>query len=319
MKLSTFIKRSCPLSDAAMAFFRAPLGQRYAELELEAFAQKFTYFKRDVSKFAESLHGGARLDLYQGISDLTAALKDRGFSVTYDLSRSFLGSAEVDLLILKAMQSPMTQEELAEMLRCSPTAANDRISSLRDGMSLADMKVRISPEYGGRLESTVHPVLLPLNLSEAYFLVSLLGKTANELDRCDPHGAVARDLCEKVYFQLTDYARERIDGKLAQQGVVGLKGAPPVFNGDGRSNRSSNWIYLEKSGTPVKVTRNDPELGITVSVGTLASWEDPADYAELLGERNPASCFVLKGGDGSREVLSWADVVDIEKALQGGA
>lgn len=315
-------------------FYASLQGQGFSACRADAFDGEFAKLKNAVAEYARGVCGGMRrLHLFQGIHDQVEELRACGFTrATYALNQSFIGDDEANLIVLKLLHTPMTQDAIAVELGCSYQAVNTRVKRLQDGVRLGDMGVTIAPSYGGRLESTVHPVLLPLNLSEVYVLLSTLEKAAAALSDADPHAAIMRDVAEKVSFQLSPYARERVAARLAEMGLHVRDGVPPAFeletrpgprdqgqagrNGSRRPVRlSANWLYLEKAGVPVRVTcsGNAPD-GERVCVGTLAPGVNPADYPDQLGGRSPATCFALRRPDRTIAILSWGDVLDIEMA-----
>lgn len=349
MGLRTFIEDKNLPSEQLHRFFRG-IGRKFAELPLEEFDDNFNDFKMKLARHADTeLCGDDRLELYREVYDLLVALRKkrlegtdptgrRRIRATYDLGKSFLSDAEINLAILKALHTPMTQQQVADdVLRCTRNAIGTRLSALQNGFRLGDMQVKIASPCHGQYGSTVHPILLPLNLTEVYVLLSVLGEAWSGKDDLDPHAVIARDLAEKIYFQLTDYAREKIDARLEECGAKPEKGEAPWYDfetypaGDGKkmtkARRSRNWMYLEKSRRRVCITLacGDAEAGddehgeksaeAPIVYGRLAPGKNPAFYLKDKS-KNPAFCFVVELDDGSLVSLSWEDVVDIEEASE---
>lgn len=349
MNLRTFIEENS-LSSEQLNRFIGDAEHKFAELPLEEFDDNFNDFKTKLARYANTeLCGDDRLELYREVHDLVDALRDERLGgavltgqcrirATYDLEKSFLSDAEINLAILKALHTPMTQEQIAhKVLRCSRNAVGTRLSALQNGFRLGDMQVKIAFPYNGQYGSTVHPILLPLNLTEVYVLLSVLGEAWSGKDDLDPHAVIARDLAEKIYFQLTDYARGKIDARLEERGAKPEKGEAPWYDfethraGDRKKmtkvRRSRNWMYLEKSRRRVCVTlacgdaeAGDDEHGEKSAeapkvYGRLAPGKNPAFYLKDKS-KNPAFCFVVELDDGSLVSLSWEDVVDIEEASE---
>lgn len=304
-------------------FGRHP-GQIGRQLESEWFAA----FKGGVKSYARELYGADRLDLYLEVRDLIDALRDQGYvprTVKYELKDSFLSRDEVNLIILKEMQEPITQDRLAnDVLGCSRQTVGERLKELQDGYRLGDMSVKIAPERGGRLQSTVHPILLPLNLSEVYVLLSALGAQTSGLSREDPHWAILNDVAEKIYFQLTDYARDRIDGRLAEQGFHLQGDTPPIYVGDqhahvrGTTGCSMSWAFFEKAHKRVEVICADGEGEESAYVGFMDGWTDASPYVDADAGVDPRHCFLVKDIDGACVAVSWENVVDIRSVPDGG-
>lgn len=324
MNLLEYVRRRLPDADALLAALDvAP----YRGLDASQLDARFPAFRRDLARRANELARlDDRLELYREAHDLMERLRADGLAThRYELRNSFLSSDEVNLAILRALQTPMSQEELASsVLRCSTQAVSERASALQDGWRLGDMLVRIAPRYGGRLESTVHPVLLPLNLTEVYVLLGILGRAAGDGEQLDPHSVIARDLAQKVYFQLSDYARGRIDQRLEEQGALPDHGTPPencveVDRSAGGGSlasllRSRELAFLEKTGEPVEVTVGEKDDEPTTYRGTLCPRERPESHIPAGDVRNPANFFTLRREDGSFVALHWGDVADVRRA-----
>lgn len=288
----------------------------------------FVDFKDGVKAYACGLYGSDRLDLYLEVKDLVTALREQGYvskSVKYELKDSFLSHDEINLIILKKIQEPITQEKLAnEVLGCSRNTVVERLGELKDGYRLGDMSVTIAPERGGKLQSTVHPILLPLNLSEVYVLLSALGEQTRDLSREDPHWAILRDIASKIYFQLTDYARARIDDRLAEHNLEYMRGTPPVYAGDQQTHtrnttgNSISWAFFEKAHVPVEIICDDGKGNESRYVGYMDNWNDATPYLDPGADVNPKHCFIVKGFDGSRTAVSWENVVDVRSAPHEG-
>lgn len=348
MTLREFIRRRHLNSEQLERFFQHE-GQELPECAIEDFDKYFVDFKKRLASYADRvLYGKDRLSLFQEMHDLVKvlpkpenenSLRRHGARAqakkTYELNQSFLSDAEIDLIILKALHEPMSQEMLAQsVLKCTRNTANARIAALQSGKRLGDMRVQIPPAYRGQYESTVHPILLPLNLTEVYVLLCALGDAGQGRDETNPHAVIARDLAEKVYFQLTDYARSRIDDRLDERGVKPKRSTPPTYDFEtyrsGKDDaaitkvrRSRNWAYFEKSGERVRITL----ASIVASTDTYEKstqerveygWLRPGDPTPYLedSETNPATCFVFERDNDSHSfiALNWKDVIDIEAA-----
>lgn len=286
----------------------------------------FKTFKAAVESYARNLYGSDRLDLYLEVHDLIVALNDQGY-VTFDykLNDSFLSHDEVNLIILKHMQEPITQERIGdEVLRCHSNSVIKRLKELQDGYRLADMSIQISPERGGKLQSTVHPILLPLNLSEVFVLLSALREQTRGLNREGPHWAILHDLAEKVYFQLTDYARNRIKDRLFDCDFQLTGDTPPIYVGDQRTHdrhaigNSMSWAFFEKAHKLVEVVCVDGAGNESTFVGYIDNWSDASPYVDESSGINPKHCFLVEGVDGSVTAVSWEDVIDIRSTTGNG-
>ena len=292
----------------------------------------------------DNLHNEAMTVPKDG-SRLVQALQAAGLTENdYTLQRSFLTDTDIDLLLMKALHEPKTQQQLAnDIFLCSTQAIAERLNALRDGLRIGDMTITLNPARGGKLQTTVHPVMLPLNLSEAYVLLQALGTRANELSPSDPHAAILQDLSAMIHGQLSDYACKKIDERLAEQGIHFHDEVRPEFIGDTREEATSgpsaspsrqshsriinghpqhsiNWLYLEKSGETVQVLCQDEsgsEQTITGRIAHLHSesiLKDPGTC--MLAPEGTAlnHCLGIEGDGGAVTILCWDQVIDIRLA-----
>ena len=322
MKLITFAKREGVATESVTRFFESGAGSRFANLHTGAFSDSYDDFKTAVAQHASDLFGEDRLVLYVGVSDLVTALREKGLTTKeYSLKNSFISDDEANLIILKALHSPMSQEELAsDVLKCSRNAVNSRVRALQDGIRIGDISVQLELEYGGKLQSTVHPVMLPLNLSEVYALLVTLKQDAASREAADPRGVIVDDIAEKVYSQLTPYAIGRISESLEKAGVAMRGGAVPRFRGD--DAKPSRWYFFEKAGVKARVIHATSDNETAEHEGMIVpslrgrhrderlsrSGEDPRD--DFASQPR----LTLKLDDGSLKEIRWSDVIDIQQA-----
>ena len=322
MKLITFAKREGVATEAVTRFFESGVGSRFANLDTKAFTDSYDDFRTSVAQYANDLFGGDRLALYVSISDLVTALREKGLtSKEYSLKNSFISDDEANLIILKALHRPMSQEELAsDVLKCSRNAVNTRVRALQDGIRVGDISVQLELEYGGRLQSTVHPVMLPLNLSEVYALLVTLKQDAASREKADPRGAIVDDLAEKIYSQLTPYAISQIDRSLAEADVHMRGGVVPRFRGD--DAKPSRWYFFEKAGVKARVLHAASDNETVEHVGMIVPslltryHEEPHSRPSEDSRSDFASQprLALKLDDGSLMAIRWSDVIDIQQA-----
>ena len=98
--------------------------------------------------------------------------------------------------------------------------------------------------------STVNPIVLPLNMTEAYALTNLLV----DLTRHTDYGEIYENIANKIYPQLTDYAKSRI-GKniygLQENGLVQFTSEEGLF----KKTMPKAIMYALKSGREVIISR----------------------------------------------------------------
>lgn len=249
--------------------------------------------------------GKDRIGLYGEVADLFDALCIDGLTTEkYDPRKSFLGNEEIDLAILRASHEAKTHQELAEkVLHCSQTTVDNHIARLKDGARVGDMCVSAQFDYGGAFESSVHPVMLPLNLSEVYVLLSALDEYASERGYEDPHRSLAERLAGMVKGELTDYAKECLSPRLGKV-LDRAREEDPVYIGD--AHGASRWVMLEKRGARVRVSLTD-ESSLVGRIGG-SGWVMGKD-----GNGRRRGLVIVSDAD-ERRVVPWSQVVDIELA-----
>jgi len=166
------------------------------------------------------------------------------------------------LAILKLLQrKPMRTGEVADHFDVDDRTIRTDMDALRNGIDILGVKVKIdSKAQGGQkhsYKSTVHPIFLALNLSEVLALLNLL----EDASQGKFSGNVYKRICNAVYAQLTEYARERLQGKLEK-----------IYDGAEVQNlleedTLKKWVeyeqhayaYLFKSGkyVPAEITSED--------------------------------------------------------------
>jgi hypothetical protein len=129
------------------------------------------------------------------------------------------------------------------------------LKALREGVDVFGTRIRIDskPRYGHQagqqheFTSTVHPVMLALNLSELLALLSLLEQASEGVA-----GEVYQHLFDCVYAQLTGYAEARLADRLAR----------PHNRGESANRLEEAWVeasldyklvYWQKSHRAIEV------------------------------------------------------------------
>lgn len=245
--------------------------------------------------------GTERLELFHETHELFEMLtKEAGNEglTPYNLKNSFIGSGEADLIMLAASHEGVSQEYLAGNVLCCPAnAIGERRTRLKDGIRIGSMGIQTDFGYHGEFKSSVHPICLPLNLSDVYVLLDALKSYEAAREVKDPHRLLCERLSGMIHVQLSDYAKGILDSRFKRKGHY-FTDENPVYKDDQESHW--RWIVLEKSGTKVEVELIDG----SVSVGMIA--HSPGKKRELPG-------LALKLNDGSVLSVPWADVVDIRR------
>lgn len=326
MKLNDYIKQELTKNDELTAMLESDIvGTKMKNLEVSPFDSRS--FRQLASKYANSgkgPFGQGRLKLYHQIADLFESLRNvvgnKGLK-GYELKDSFMGGEEADLVMLTASHEEISQEKLAhDVLRCSKNAVGERRVRMRDGIRIGGMGVQAEFGYRGEFQSSVHPVSLPLNLSEVYVLFDALAEYARKRGERDPHRMIAERLAGMVKSQLSDYAKERLRARLEEMGLDGLEEVAPMFSPDSRNHDIWNyekanpmhWSYFEKAGIQVKVERAD---GSSVAGVILSSTK----MQQFIRERGVESkdkrpCCIVYRSSNDYDIIPWADVVDVRNA-----
>lgn len=246
--------------------------------------------------------GTERLDLFHETHELFEMLaKEAGNErlTPYDLKNSFIGNEEADLIMLAASHESVSQEYLAgNVLCCSVNAIGERRTRLKDGVRIGNMCVQTDFGYHGEFKSSVHPICLPLNLSDVYVLLDALKSYEAAREAKDPHRLLCERISGMIHVQLSDYAKRILDPRF-RRNRQHFRDENPVYKDDQKSHWL--WIMLEKSGAKVEVELIDG----SVSVGMIA---------HSPGKREELPELALKLDDGSVLSVPWADVVDIRRA-----
>lgn len=165
--------------------------------------------------------------------------------------------------MLKFLQVPRTLRELEARYLTSERTLRDDLNALTMGWDILGSRVRIQRVDRGRkitYNSTVHPVLLPLNLTEAYALAvampalaQLSGPAAAVLTRAHPDAPAA-----------------------------GLPGHPHYRQELPMLEQSrENWLlYLYKRAQRCRLTWKTPEGEVRRAEGRLVL--DPSDLGQLV-------------------------------------
>ena len=115
---------------------------------------------------------------------------------------------ERQLEIAKYLQTPKTMQEIEEYFDISPRTARADLQELEDGITVLGSTICIEKKKMGKkvtYKTSVHPIFLPLNLTEAYSMTVYLEKVVKP---DDPNGMVIHDIIRRMKTQLSDYAWE---------------------------------------------------------------------------------------------------------------
>jgi len=193
--------------------------------------------------------------------------------------------------IVKLLQGKkMRTGELAEYFEVDERTIRKDIDVLREGLDVFGTTIKIESKHQGSPEhyhtSTVHPVMLALNLTELFALLRQLEDAAAE----HPDGGVFQHLFDCVYSQITQYAEDRLKDKLRKEHAVCVSKnrleEKAVFRGA---------VYWAKSGRQVEISFRDGESLRTAN-------------ARLL-DIDRSYRLKIKLEDGEERLLDYNDVI----------
>jgi len=164
--------------------------------------------------------------------------------------------------ILKLLQGrEMRTSEIAEYFGVEERTIRSDIQALRDGMDILGVKIKIESKHQGSqkhyYKSTVHPIMLALNLSELYALLKLL-----ENAMLQSRGEVYRHIFEQVYSQITDYAEGLIADKLKNK--YEKTEVSNRLEEEAIRHKDIMLVYWEKSGRFIEISYRNKD-GVLVN------------------------------------------------------
>lgn len=170
---------------------------------------------------------------------------------------------ERQLEIVKFLHEPKTPAEISERFNIDSRTVRADIKQLEDGIEVLGSIIRIEKEKKGRqisYKTTVHPIFLPLNLTEVYAMTVYLDKV---IDKHDPNAQIIRDISRRIKSQLSDYAWDKLfpDEKM-------YRGNTDYVNDRALAqSRDGIMCYLMKSGRKCKfIYKNEEFVGRLVPI-----------------------------------------------------
>lgn len=216
MRVAKIAERvGCDPESEYAKFARTREGARFHNMPWPDFVKDENYraFCKALAAYANSKDGpqsNGRHDLFLNVHELFEKGNEIGGAPKkrhYNLDKSFIGTDEANLMLLKAAHEGMTQQAIAAYLGCSRTAVQKRLSALANGVRFGDSYIKAAPTSRGGLKSTAHPIFLPLRLHEVYLMLSALGEFRTGRSGGDPERVLADDLAGRIYSQLTTTPR----------------------------------------------------------------------------------------------------------------
>ena len=117
---------------------------------------------------------------------------------------------ERQLEIAKFLHRERTTSEIQERFDIDGRTVRSDLQELEEGISVMGATIQIQKEKRGRkyyYRTTLHPVFLPLNLTEVYALTVYLDRVIKEND---PNARIIRNISDRIKAQLSPYACEKL-------------------------------------------------------------------------------------------------------------
>lgn len=139
--------------------------------------------------------------------------REKGMAVESDLenTRFYDYPFERQFEIAKFLHEPHTNREIMEELNIgSERTLREDLEALRDGIEVMGTTVQITEEKRGRTRyyrSTLHPVFLPLNLTEVYALTVYMPRVMKD---GSANAQIIQWIGDRVKAQLSDHALKRL-------------------------------------------------------------------------------------------------------------
>jgi len=129
------------------------------------------------------------------------------------------------------------------------------LQELEEGITIMGATVQIRKEKKGRsyyYRTTLHPVFLPLNLTEVYALTVYLNHMIPDKD---PNAHIIRSISDRIIGQLSPYAFQKLFPEERMEG----KENRYVDDEELAHQRRGIIMYLMKSGCPCRFLWKDKE------------------------------------------------------------
>lgn len=117
---------------------------------------------------------------------------------------------ERQLEIAKFLHEPKKTSEIQEKFDIDKRTVQSDLRELEEGIQVLGSTIMIKKEKKGRsyyYKTTLHPVFLPLNLTEIYALTVYMN---HMICKNDPNAQMIRNISERIKMQLSDYAFSKL-------------------------------------------------------------------------------------------------------------
>lgn len=171
-------------------------------------------------------------------------------------NKDFYGAVfERQLEIAKFLHKKRSTKEISDYFCISERTVRKDLQELEEGITVFDTTIQISKEKIGReyyYITTLHPIFLPLNLTEVYALTVYLNKEIND---SNPNKTIVKNISSRIKGQLSEYAMERLFPDDIEDEVKNYY----IDDEDLAKQREGIRMYLMKSGVMCKFIWKDTE------------------------------------------------------------
>lgn len=206
----------------------------------------------------------------------------------YDMR--FYDKFERRLEIAKFLYKPKTRKELLEEFSIAGRTLDDDLQALEQGMEMLGSNIqiqRIEDEQNRiRYKSSVHPVFLPLNLTEVYAMTRYLPSI---IDRRDPNSQIIFDITNRIKAQLSDDVADRL-----LHGDKGRGTSIDYLDDESLARqRKGVLMYLMKSGQECCFIWNGKEYRGRIRDDNGHYWIQLSDGSKLEGADPKEVDFII--------------------------
>jgi len=178
-------------------------------------------------------------------------------TIETDLNKmDFYGAVfERQLEIAKFLHNRKSVKEISEHFCISERTARNDLQELENGITVFDTTIRIYKEKVRTkyyYKTTLHPIFLPLNLTEVYALTVYLNKA---IDDHNPNKEIISDISARIKGQLSEYAIERLFPTDVEDG----RKNEYIDDQQLASQRKGVLMYLMKSGVSCRFIYENTE------------------------------------------------------------
>ena len=162
---------------------------------------------------------------------------------------------ERQLQILKYLHEPRTKAEIIEKFDIDRRTVDSDLQQLEDGIEVLGSTIRVAKEKQGRkyyYKTTVHPIFLPLTLTETYALTVYMDRI---VEKNNPNADMIHMISDRIKSQLSDYAFDKLYPDTERPGG----GNDYISDKELAYRREGIVMYLMKSGRKCRFFWKDKE------------------------------------------------------------